>query len=163
MCIRDRATGPEGPQGAQGPAGAAGATGATGPEGPQGAQSPAGAAGATGATGATGPTGPTGPSGAIPFNVLYAVNAADQTPAAANDALTFATTQVEEGTAITHTAGTGTFTLTENGTYQVIYNTVVSDATGTTPPVSVGAVSYTHLRQSFWSHCWDTTLALLGF
>ena len=66
------------------------------------------------------------------------MNAADQTPAAANDALTFATTQVEEGTAITHTAGTGTFTLTENGTYQVIYNTVVSDATGTTPPVSVG-------------------------
>lgn len=112
------------------PAGATGAAGEAGATGPQGPQGPAGA------TGATGPQGPAGP--AVALNVNTAVNTASQTPAAANAALTFATTQTAVGTAITHTAGSGDFILTQAGTYEISYHTTVTNAAGITPPTLVG-------------------------
>ena len=81
--------------------------------------------GATGATGATGPTGAT-----PPLNALYVTNAAAQNPAATGDPLTFDTTQLAEGTAVTHTGGSSDITLTENGVYQISYSTVGTDTTG---------------------------------
>ena len=96
--------------------GATGATGATGD---------AGTDGATGATGATGPTGPTGPTGEAPeLNALYATNDASQSPVSDGDSLTFATTDLTEGTAISHTGGSGDFTLNDAGTYLISYSTV---------------------------------------
>lgn len=114
------------PQGATGPAGPQGAAGPAGPIGPAGPQ---------GVTGATGVTGPTGAAAAV--NVVYAVNAAAQTPAAAGTVLTLAANQAAVGTAVTHTAGTGPISLNEAGTYEVNYTTTVTPAAGVTPPVTV--------------------------
>ena len=147
------ATGPTGPAGingatgATGPTGATGATGPTGPAGPAGdagatgASGPAGATGPTGATGATGETGPAGPAGtagatgptgaAPPLNALYATNDPSQSPASNGDALTFDTNQVLEGTAISHTAGSGDFTLNDAGIYKITYSVVGTNTTAT--------------------------------
>ena len=141
------ATGAEGPTGPAGPAGPAGATGATGPAGPAGPTGPtgptgpAGATGAAGAAGAEGPTGPTGPAGATgatgpagsppPLNALYATNVGTQTLASTGDDASFDTNQVEEGSAITHTASTPTFTLGESGIYLISYSAVASNTTST--------------------------------
>ena len=103
-----------------GPTGAAGATGAEGPTGPTG---PAGAAGATG---------PTGPTGAPPtLNALYATNTGSQTLATTGDDATFDTNQVEQGTAITHTASTPTFTLVDAGVYRITYSVVATNTSST--------------------------------
>ncbi len=115
------ATGPTGPTGAEGPTGPAGPTGVEGPTGPTG---PTGATGAAGAEGPTGPTGPTGP--AVTLNALNTVNTGSQTLSSTGDPATFDTNQVEEGTAITHTASSSDIELTEPGTYRITYN-----ATGT--------------------------------
>ena len=45
--------------------------------------------------------------------------------------MTFDTNQVEEGTAITHTASSGDFSLTEDGTYLIAYSTTATNSTGT--------------------------------
>ena len=88
--------------------------------------------GATGAAGDTGPTGPTGPTGdAPPLNALYATNVPSQSPASDGAALTFDTNQVEEGTAISHTASSGDFTINEAGTYLISYSVVGTNTTGT--------------------------------
>ena len=87
---------------------------------------PAGAAGATGATGDTGPTGPTGP--AVPLNALYATNTGSQTLSTTGDDATFDTNQVEEGSAITHTASTADFVLTEDGTYKISYSVIATNS-----------------------------------
>ena len=63
----------------------------------------------------------------------------EQTPASAGDALTLDTNQLLEGTAITHTAGSGDISLTATGNYQVAYNTTVTPAAGASPPVTVSA------------------------
>ena len=119
-------TGPTGPEGPTGPAGAAGTAGATGPTGA------AGVAGPTGPTGAAGATGPTGPTGAAPaLNALYATNTGSQTLTTTGDDASFDTNQVEEGSAITHTASTPTFTLVEPGTYRVSYSVVATNSTST--------------------------------
>ena len=80
-------------------------------------------------------TGATGATGVIATNVLSAINSAEQTPAAANEALVFNTYRAIVGTGIQHTAGTGDFVLNETGTYAISYDTTTSDAAGTTPPI----------------------------
>ena len=120
------ATGPTGPTGAAGPTGPTGPAGATGAEGPTGPTGPAGAAGATGATGPTGPTGP-----AVPLNALSATNVGSQTLSSDGDPATFDTNQVQEGTAITHTASSSDFTLVDAGVYRITYNAVGTNSSST--------------------------------
>lgn len=43
---------------------------------------------------------------------------------------------MEEGTAITHTAATTDISLTENGTYEILYNSNVTPSGSASPPVS---------------------------
>lgn len=134
--------GPTGPMGAPGLMGPAGEQGPIGPQGPQGAIGPTGVTGPTGPTGPSGipgPAGPTGPQGpAAALNVNTSTNVTAQTPPAANSALLFDTTQTAAGTAITHTQGTGIFTLGQVGIYQISYNTVATNAAQAALPVSVG-------------------------
>ncbi len=132
------ATGPTGPMGLTGPAGATGPagptgpTGATGPTGPMGLTGPAGAtgpAGPTGPTGATGPTGPMGPAGSAPAaELLHSVHVPAQEPEDAGLPLIFNTNQVQAGTSITHTAGTGVFSIVRSGIYQILYSVTATDA-----------------------------------
>lgn len=133
------ATGPVGPTGVAGPTGPEGATGPAGPAGVTGPAGPVGATGPVGPAGATGPTGPTGPIGpARELNALTAFNDSVQTPGAADEELVFNINPVSVGTAITHTVGTGIFTMTENGNYMVTYNTVVSNTNPSTPSFLAG-------------------------
>ena len=92
----------------------------------------AGAEGPTGPTGPAGATGATGPAGSPPpLNALYATNVGTQTLASTGDDASFDTNQVEEGSAITHTASTPTFTLGESGIYLISYSAVASNTTST--------------------------------
>ncbi|MBR6793510.1 MAG: collagen-like protein, partial [Clostridia bacterium] len=140
------ATGPAGPQGLQGIPGVAGpigATGATGPAGPQGLQGIPGVAGPTGATGATGPIGPTGATGAtgptgpaLSTGVLNAVDTTAQVTATATP-ITFSTTPIIAGTAVSHADGTAEFVVNEEGFYTVTFNSAVSPAAGTAVPATL--------------------------
>ena len=88
--------------------------------------------GPTGPTGPAGATGATGPAGSPPpLNALYATNVGTQTLASTGDDASFDTNQVEEGSAITHTASTPTFTLGESGIYLISYSAVASNTTST--------------------------------
>ena len=137
--------GPEGPQGAAGadggPMGLTGPTGATGPAGPTGpmgltgpigATGPTGPMGLTGPAGATGPAGPTGPMGpagsAPAAELLHSVHVPAQEPEDAGLPLIFNTNQVQAGTSITHTAGTGVFSIVRSGIYQILYSVTATDA-----------------------------------
>lgn len=135
------ATGPTGPMGLTGPAGATGPAGPTGPmglTGPTGATGPAGPTGPTGATGPTGPmgltgpagpTGPMGPAGSAPAaELLHSVHVPAQEPEDAGLPLIFNTNQVQAGTSITHTAGTGVFSIVRSGIYQILYSVTATDA-----------------------------------
>ena len=138
------ATGPTGPMGLTGPAGATGPagptgpTGATGPTGPMGLTGPIGATGPTGpmgltgpagATGPAGPTGPMGPAGSAPAaELLHSVHVPAQEPEDAGLPLIFNTNQVQAGTSITHTAGTGVFSIVRSGIYQILYSVTATDA-----------------------------------
>lgn len=133
--------GPTGPMGLTGPAGATGPAGPTGPmglTGPTGATGPAGPTGPTGATGPTGPmgltgpagpTGPMGPAGSAPAaELLHSVHVPAQEPEDAGLPLIFNTNQVQAGTSITHTAGTGVFSIVRSGIYQILYSVTATDA-----------------------------------
>ena len=136
--------GPMGPQGSQGPAGPTGPMGltgpigATGPTGPMGLTGPIGATGPTGpmgltgpagATGPAGPTGPMGPAGSAPAaELLHSVHVPAQEPEDAGLPLIFNTNQVQAGTSITHTAGTGVFSIVRSGIYQILYSVTATDA-----------------------------------
>lgn len=124
--------GPVGPEGPQGAAGADGAQGIQGPMGPQGSQGPAGPTGPmglTGPAGATGPTGPMGPAGSAPAaELLHSVHVPAQEPEDAGLPLIFNTNQVQAGTSITHTAGTGVFSIVRPGIYQILYSVTATDA-----------------------------------
>ena len=139
--------GPMGPQGSQGPAGPTGPMGltgpigATGPTGPMGLTGPAGATGPAGptgpmgltgpagATGPAGPTGPMGPAGSAPAaELLHSVQVPAQEPEDAGLPLIFNTNQVQAGTSITHTAGTGVFSIVRSGIYQILYSVTATDA-----------------------------------
>lgn len=83
----------------------------------------------TGATGATGAT--------VPLNLNSSANVDQQVPAAAGAPLTFAITQAQAGTAISHAVGTAEFILTENGIYEIEYNTVVASSASPTFTVAL--------------------------
>lgn len=118
--------GPMGPQGSQGPAGPTGPMGLTGPIGATG---PTGPMGLTGPAGATGPTGPMGPAGSAPAaELLHSVHVPAQEPEDAGLPLIFNTNQVQAGTSITHTAGTGVFSIVRPGIYQILYSVTATDA-----------------------------------
>ena len=135
-------TGPTGPTGATGATGTGvtGATGATGPTGPTGPTGATGATGtgATGVTGATGPTGPTGATGATgptgatgePDTQALSAYSTPAAVAASGGALEFDMNNAIVGTALSHTAGSDTVTISQPGTYFVQYN-------GTTYPANI--------------------------
>ena len=112
-----------GPIGATGPTGPMGLTGPAGPTGPMGLTGPAGA------TGPAGPTGPMGPAGSAPAaELLHSVHVPAQEPEDAGLPLIFNTNQVQAGTSITHTAGTGVFSIIRSGIYQILYSVTATDA-----------------------------------
>ncbi|MBR9942771.1 BclA protein [Clostridiaceae bacterium Marseille-Q3526] len=131
-------TGATGPAGPTGPMGLTGPIGATGPTGPMGLTGPIGATGPTGpmgltgpagATGPAGPTGPMGPAGSAPAaELLHSVHVPAQESEDAGLPLIFNTNQVQAGTSITHTAGTGVFSIVRSGIYQILYSVTATDA-----------------------------------
>ena len=119
-------TGPEGPAGPQGPVGPEGPQGAAGADGAQGIQGPMGP---QGSQGPAGPTGPMGPAGSAPAaELLHSVHVPAQEPEDAGLPLIFNTNQVQAGTSITHTAGTGVFSIVRSGIYQILYSVTATDA-----------------------------------
>ena len=123
------ATGPTGPMGLTGPIGATGPTGPMGLTGPAGPTGPMGLTGPAGATGPAGPTGPMGPAGSAPAaELLHSVHVPAQEPEDAGLPLIFNTNQVQAGTSITHTAGTGVFSIVRSGIYQILYSVTATDA-----------------------------------
>lgn len=129
------ATGPTGPMGLTGPAGPTGPMGLTGPTGATGPAGPTGPTGATGPTGPmgltgpAGPTGPMGPAGSAPAaELLHSVHVPAQEPEDAGLPLIFNTNQIQAGTSITHTAGTGVFSIVRPGIYQILYSVTATDA-----------------------------------
>ncbi|UQD51337.1 collagen-like protein [Bacillus methanolicus] len=110
------AIGPAGPAGATGPQGPAGATGATGPQGP------------VGATGATGPQGPAGPAGTVlAFADFFALMPPDNaTTVAPGTDVDFPQDGPNSGTDIVR-ATSDSFTLSEIGTYQVLFQVSVDE------------------------------------
>ena len=121
--------GPMGPQGSQGPAGPTGPMGLTGPIGATGPTGPMGLTGPAGATGPAGPTGPMGPAGSAPAaELLHSVHVPAQEPEDAGLPLIFNTNQIQAGTSITHTAGTGVFSIVRPGIYQILYSVTATDA-----------------------------------
>ena len=123
------ATGPTGPMGLTGPIGATGPTGPMGLTGPAGPTGPMGLTGPAGATGPAGPTGPMGPAGSAPAaELLHSVHVPAQEPEDAGLPLIFNTNQVQAGTSITHTAGTGVFSIIRSGIYQILYSVTATDA-----------------------------------
>lgn len=122
-------TGATGPQGPVGPAGATGATGATGPQGPVGETGPQGPAGPQGPVGPQGPIGETGPAGTVlAFADFYALMPGDNADAVAPGAdVSFPQDGPTSGTSITRISDTA-FTLTDVGTYQVLFQVSVDEA-----------------------------------
>lgn len=121
--------GPTGPMGLTGPTGATGPAGPTGPMGLTGPAGPTGPMGLTGPAGPTGPTGPMGPAGSAPAaELLHSVHVPAQEPEDAGLPLIFNTNQVQAGTSITHTAGTGVFSIVRPGIYQILYSVTATDA-----------------------------------
>ena len=139
----DGTVGPTGATGPTGPAGAAGATGPTGPTGTAGATGPTGPTGAAGATGPTGPTGaagPTGPRGATGSTQTSSLFSAYSTPSQSisSDApMLFDRNGVTYGNAISHTAGSGTFTINQPGLYQANFHGVLSADPDSSFPVNI--------------------------
>lgn len=121
--------GPTGPMGLTGPIGATGPTGPMGLTGPAGPTGPMGLTGPAGATGPAGPTGPMGPAGSAPAaELLHSVHVPAQEPEDAGLPLIFNTNQIQAGTSITHTAGTGVFSIVRPGIYQILYSVTATDA-----------------------------------
>ena len=133
--VYDR-SGPTGPTGATGPTGVTGPTGPTGPTGATGTGA-TGATGPTGVTGPIGPTGPTGPTGETPDTQFLSAYSTPPSPGTAGDALLFDVNGQSSGAAVTHTAGSGTYTLTEPGTYAVVFHGNIAPASGVNFPLNV--------------------------
>ena len=67
----------------------------------------------------------------MPLNALYATNTGSQDLSSTGDPATFDTNQVEEGSAISHTASTDTFTLNDPGTYAISYSATATNTSST--------------------------------
>ena len=143
-CCPPGPQGPQGPAGPQGPFGPQGETGATGPQGPIGLTGPAGPQGPAGETGATGPqgpiglTGPAGPQGpqgepgpaggVLGAADFYALMPGDNAATVAPGAdVEFPQNGPILNTAITR-ASDSSFTLTDIGVYQVLFQVSVTEA-----------------------------------
>lgn len=165
VCPHLSRTGPTGPTGPTGATGAAGPTGATGAAGPTGATGPTGETGATGSpatltvgtvtTGAPGTdvkvtnsgtperavldfTIPRGDAGSpAPVSVLSAYSTPSQ-PGTGGEALLFDKNGLSFGTDISHTAGSGTFTINQPGVYELFFRGFFSPMSDTGSPQSVG-------------------------
>ena len=129
------ATGPIGPQGPAGetgpigPQGPAGETGPIGPQGPAGATGPIGPQGPAGETGPVGPQGPAGEPGTVlGFADFYALMPEDNadTVAPGTD-VSFPQDGPSDGVSILR-AGDDSFTLTDIGIYQVLFQVSVTEA-----------------------------------
>ena len=77
-----------------------------------------------------GPVGPTGPAASVPASALVNAIALGPTAGTVGTPLAFTGTPVNIGTAISANPAAGTFTLTEPGTYEVAYNSTVTNTTG---------------------------------
>lgn len=121
--------GPQGPVGETGPAGPQGVPGLRGPIGPQGLPGLQGPAGETGPAGPQGPIGETGPAGGIlGFADFYALMPPDNaaTVAPGTD-VSFPQDGPNSGTGIMR-SGASSFTLSEIGTYQVLFQVSITEA-----------------------------------
>ena len=121
--------GPQGPVGETGPVGPQGPVGETGPVGPQGPVGETGPVGPQGPVGETGPVGPQGPAGTVlGFGDFYALMPPDNaaTVAPGTD-VSFPQDGPNSGTSIVR-AGADSFTLTEIGVYQVLFQVSVTEA-----------------------------------
>ena len=158
--------------GAAGPTGPTGATGEAGPTGPTGATGEAGPTGPTGATGeaatvsvgqtTTGDPGteaavtnsgtpqnavldfviPKGETGSTePLNVLSAYSTPPQVVTDGGN-LIFDRNASDYGTAITHSAGSADFALTEPGIYEVAFNGTFGSVSGATLPETLTLALY---------------------
>ena len=99
-----------------------GATGATGP---------------TGETGATGPTGATGATGTMPAAQALSAYTTPSTPITSGSAIDFDQNATQSGTAITHTAGDSTFTLSQPGIYTAAFHGNLAPASASNFPLNV--------------------------
>lgn len=106
--------GAEGAQGAMGLQGEPGVPGAMGTAGPAGDPGPSGLPGADGSPGAPGPSG--APGANAPSNAGYVYNTGGQTVAVEAD-IAFDSNGLLTG--VTHTAGTSTLTVAQDGVYSV--------------------------------------------
>ncbi|MBE6979284.1 MAG: collagen-like protein [Ruminococcaceae bacterium] len=118
-------TGPIGPQGPVGPQGPIGETGPVGPQGPVGETGPIGPQGPVGETGPVGPQGPAG--GVLGYADFYALMPPDNaaTVAPGTD-VSFPQDGPNSGTGIAR-SGPSSFTLTEIGAYQVLFQVSVTE------------------------------------
>ena len=159
------ATGATGPSGPTGPTGATGATGPTGPTGPTGATGATGPSGQDGTaatvkvgTVTTGNPGtqaavtnsgseqaavfdfviPQGQTGSTaPVELLSSYSTAPQTGTSGNP-LIFDRNSATYGSDISHTNGTGTFTIQQPGVYLANFNGALSPSAETDFPVNLG-------------------------
>ena len=70
------------------------------------------------------------------MSALFATNTGEQDAGGSGGALTFATNELLEGSDITHTPATTDVTLANEGTYQILYFTDVSDSQSSSATVS---------------------------
>ena len=161
------ATGAAGAAGPTGPTGATGAAGATGPTGPQGPTGPTGPTGPSGEEGSsatvrvgtvtTGDPGsdaavtnsgteqdavlnftiPRGDSGSSASPVLLSAYSTPPQSGTSGAALLFDRNGLSYGSAISHTAGSGTFTINTPGVYSVTFHGAIAPASGVNFPLSI--------------------------
>ena len=125
-------TGPVGPQGPAvetGPVGPLGPVGETGPVGPQGPVGETGPIGPQGPAGETGPVGPQGPAGGVlNYADFYALMPPDNTATVAPGTdVSFPQDGPNSGADIVR-VGADAFSLTQIGTYQVLFEVSVDEA-----------------------------------
>ena len=151
------ATGPTGPTGATGPSGPTGATGATGPTGPTGPSGEDGqAATVRVGTVTTGDPGteaavtnsgtaqdavfdftiPQGSSGSGASPELLSAYSTPSQPGSSGSPLLFDRNGTSYGTAISHTAGSGSFTVNKPGVYAVAFHGRFTPVTGSSFPLT---------------------------
>ena len=159
-------TGPTGAAGAIGPTGPTGATGATGPTGPTGATGATGPTGPSGEDGqaatvrvgtvTTGDPGteaavtnsgtaqdavfdftiPQGSSGSGASPELLSAYSTPSQPGSSGSPLLFDRNGTSYGTAISHTAGSGSFTVNKPGVYAVAFHGRFTPVTGSSFPLT---------------------------
>ena len=96
----------------------------------------AGTTGPTGPTGAAGATGPTGPAGSSSPELFSAYSIPAQ-PGTSGTTLLFDQNGLSYGSAVSHTAGSGTFTINKPCLYTVALHAALAPASGVTFPLAI--------------------------